>query len=139
MSEDVDGSVLEKNVIRQSNQRCVVIHGTHNVSIFDNVAYESIGHCYMLEDGGEWDNTFEHNLGCVTNRHQVKEKWTRSDIAEPAIFLMSNVANHWIGNVATGGVHGFWIELLKRVNGASRSCSGDQQRAQSSPAQDLHL
>jgi hypothetical protein len=62
---------------------------------------------------------FEHNLGRVTAKHQVTANYTRSDIAEPAIFLMSNPANHWIKNVASGGVHGFWLELLKRVIGDS--------------------
>jgi hypothetical protein len=127
VSEDVDGSTVEKNVIRQSNQRCVVIHGTHNVTIVDNVVYDAFGHCFMLEDGGEWDNTFDHNLGCRVKRHPGKEKWTRSDVGEPAVFLMSNPANHWIGNVATGSsAHGYWIETLKRVIGVSHGLEINQ-------------
>ena len=47
---------MAKNVVWQSNQRCFVIHGTHNVTLSENVAYDTRGHCYMLEDGGEWDN-----------------------------------------------------------------------------------
>ena len=56
MSECVHGSTVAKNVVWQSNQRCFVIHGTHNVTLSENVAYDTRGHCYMLEDGGEWDN-----------------------------------------------------------------------------------
>lgn len=49
MSECVHGSTLAKNVIYKSNQRCAVIHGSHNVTVADNVAYDTKGHCFMLE------------------------------------------------------------------------------------------
>ena len=52
MSECVHGSTLAKNVIWKSNQRCFVVHGTHNLTLSENVAYDTEGHCYMLEDGG---------------------------------------------------------------------------------------
>jgi hypothetical protein len=66
MSECVHGSTLAKNVIWKSNQRCIVVHGTHNVTVTENVAYDTAGHCFMLEDGGEWDNEFRYNLGAKT-------------------------------------------------------------------------
>ena len=49
MSECVHGSTLAKNVIYKSNQRCIVVHGSHNVTVADNVAYDTNGHCFMLE------------------------------------------------------------------------------------------
>lgn len=50
----------------------------------------------------------------------MEESWTRSDIAEPALFLISNPQNYYIDNVAAGSVaHGFWFELLKHVIGES--------------------
>ena len=52
MSECVHGSTVAKNVIWKSNQRCFVVHGTHNLTLSENVAYDTRGHCYMLEDGG---------------------------------------------------------------------------------------
>ena len=52
MSECVHGSTLAKNVIWKSNQRCIVVHGTHNLTLSENVAYDTRGHCFMLEDGG---------------------------------------------------------------------------------------
>ena len=47
--------------------RCITVHGTHNVTVSNNVAYNTFGHCYFLEDGGEKFTTFHHNLGLVTN------------------------------------------------------------------------
>mmetsp|Transcript_27531 Transcript_27531/g.45154 ORF Transcript_27531/g.45154 Transcript_27531/m.45154 type:complete len:385 (-) Transcript_27531:31-1185(-) len=67
MSESVHGSTLAKNVIWNSFQRCIVIHGTHNVTVSENVAFDTKGHCFMLEDGGEWDNKFLYNLGAKTD------------------------------------------------------------------------
>ena len=40
---DVEGSVLTRNTIRQSNQRCVVVHGTDNLMVSENVAYDTKG------------------------------------------------------------------------------------------------
>lgn len=48
MSECVHGSTLSKNVIWKSNQRCIVLHGTHNVTVSENVAFDTFGHCFML-------------------------------------------------------------------------------------------
>ena len=31
--------MIAKNTIRGSNQRSVVIHGTHNVTVVENIAY----------------------------------------------------------------------------------------------------
>lgn len=32
----------------------------------DVVGYDTLGHCFFLEDGNEQNNTFTHNLGLVT-------------------------------------------------------------------------
>ena len=51
MSGDVAGSVVRNNAVVDSNQRCVVVHQTHKVRVENNVAYNSFGHCFILEDG----------------------------------------------------------------------------------------
>ena len=56
--------------------RCVTIHGSHGILVQDNVAYDTRGHCYFEEDGGEKDNTFNGNLGLTTRKGVV----TPSDI-----------------------------------------------------------
>ena len=50
LSKDVTGSKVKKNSVRNSNQRCYVVHGSDNLLLEDNVAYNTFGHCYMLED-----------------------------------------------------------------------------------------
>lgn len=51
MAGDHPNSVVGKNVIQKSNQRCIVIHGTDSVLVEDNVAYDTVGHCYINENG----------------------------------------------------------------------------------------
>ena len=48
---------------RNSNQRCYVVHLTDNLTLEENVAYDSFGHCFFIEDGAETGNTFRENLG----------------------------------------------------------------------------
>lgn len=75
---------------------------------------------YQCTIVSQWHNTFDRNLACKNSRHQVEAQWTRSDIAEPALFLISNPQNTYTNNVAAGSVaHGFWFELLPHVLGES--------------------
>ncbi len=55
--------------MRDSEQRCIVVHGTNFATIENNVAYDTRGHCFIAaEDGYETDNTFKDNLGARTKR-----------------------------------------------------------------------
>ena len=53
MCDDVEGSLISKNVVENFNQRGVVIHGTDNVTISENILFNVRGHGYFLEDGAE--------------------------------------------------------------------------------------
>ena len=122
MSESVYGTTVSKNLVRESNQRCMVIHGSHNVTLTENVAFDTFGHCYMLEDGGEWENWFIRNLAV-----QAKVPATRISINgvlesdnQPTQFWMSTPVNHFVGNVAAGSARfGFWIEIINPTRGPS--------------------
>jgi hypothetical protein len=116
LSGNVDGAVVSKNTIRASNQRCVVAHGTHNLTISDNVAFDTMGHCYMTEDGGEIDNVFVRNLGALTRAATRVVRQGETDISSPSTFWCSNPVNEWVGNVAAGcEANGFWFELQESV------------------------
>ena len=73
-SHDVAGSVIRRNLIQESEQRCIAIHGTNSVMIDNNVAYDTRGHCFILEEGSETDNTFKDNLGARTKKGKLKSK-----------------------------------------------------------------
>ena len=99
MSGSVAGSVVRRNVIRESKQRCVVIHGSHDVLVEDNVSFDSYGHCYLLEDGGEHDNTFRNNLGARTRNSGIS---IGSSDNEASTLWITNPQNHFVDNVCAG-------------------------------------
>jgi hypothetical protein len=110
---DVTGSVVAKNSIRQSNQRCVVVHGTNKLRIVENVSYDTKGHCYITEDGIETGNEFIRNLGAQTDQPEILIVTTNGNESdsEPATFWITNPTNSWIGNVAAGSTSsGFWFD-----------------------------
>ena len=114
MSDSVPGSVVSKNLVRESLQRCIVIHGSHNVTVSKNVAFDTQGHCFMLEDGGEMDNTFEYNLGALTKPAQKIRPEETDD--RPSTFWFTNPINEFRGNVAAGSSDsGFWFEMRTSV------------------------
>ena len=122
MSESVEGTLVSKNSIIDSNQRCIVIHGTHNVTLEWNIGYNNFGHCFFLEDGIEQDNHFNYNLGAG---QQITPDEGIISIAEsdmfPATFWISNPKNYYLGNVAAGGEdNGFWFEMLEILRGPSQ-------------------
>jgi cell migration-inducing and hyaluronan-binding protein len=47
----------------------VTVHGTNNLRVENNVTYNTVGHCYFLEDGIETGNQFVRNLGIQTKCH----------------------------------------------------------------------
>jgi hypothetical protein len=121
LNRDIPGSLIRANAVVNSNQRCVVIHGTHNVTIQDNVAYNNFGHCYMTEDGFEYDNKFIGNLGARTKI--MPEEFLLDDIEtddQPGTFWFANPMNDVIGNVAAGSEgEGIWWELKTAIRGPS--------------------
>jgi len=120
MCNNVTGSKVFKNTIRDSHQRCIVVKNTDYLTVSENVAYNTAGHCYAIAEGGEVENTFEKNLGALTTRitstSDHYEEW------HPSTFFIRNPNNHLIGNVAAGSYrHGFWGYLPWKVLGESNS------------------
>lgn len=122
---DVTGSVVTKNTIRQSNQRCVVVHGTDKLRVEENVAFDTKGHCYLLEDGIETGNAFIRNLGAQTSIPatiipNLGPNGRETDDM-PSTFWITNPSNTWIGNVAAGSeTSGFWFETKIRGSRAAQ-------------------
>ncbi|CAI5484159.1 unnamed protein product, partial [Closterium sp. Yama58-4] len=120
--------LVRKNVILESKQRCIVVHATSRVTIADNVAYETRGHCFVLEEGSEARNTFIRNLGMSTRAVQrlippaSHAKFDQQTDDKPSTFWLATPFNSFVGNVAAGSEDsGFWLELNKHMRGLSRN------------------
>ena len=47
----------------------MTVHGTNDVLVENNVTYNTVGHCFFLEDAVEHGNQFIHNLAILTKCH----------------------------------------------------------------------
>lgn len=118
-------SIVRKNSIRDSHQRGIVVHGTNDLVVEENVALSTSGHCFMTEDGMEMGNLFLNNIAISTgpvdkvipddgsNGHETDD--------EASGFWTTNPNNLWIGNVAAGAIDsGFWFDVRLRGSRASQ-------------------
>ncbi len=69
---DGKGQYVKNSAIHDSYNRCVTVHGTNDVQVENNVTYNTVGHCFFLEDGIEHGNQFVHNLAIQTKCHTSK-------------------------------------------------------------------
>ena len=113
---DDSPSIVSDNAIVQSNQRCIVVHNTNGVTVDNNVAHDTSGHCYVTETGLEEQNVFSNNLGAKTRKLQFSNGQSDSPgfhgkhIA--ATLWVRNMKNEFYGNVAAGSESvGWWFEM----------------------------
>src|ERR1044072_8188712 len=69
---DAKGQYIRNAAIHDTYNRCVTVHGTNFLRVENNVTYNTVGHCFFLEDGVEHGNEFVHNLGIQTKCHTSK-------------------------------------------------------------------
>jgi cell migration-inducing and hyaluronan-binding protein len=120
----------------------VTVHGTNNVRVENNVTFNTVGHCFFLEDGVETGNQFVRNLGIQTKCHPTlpcepsnlgpagsalasREGGQKSEhILIPSdntasTFWITNPDNIYRDNVAAGSdAIGFWFALPVHPTGA---------------------
>uniref|UniRef100_A0A803YDU6 G8 domain-containing protein n=1 Tax=Meleagris gallopavo TaxID=9103 RepID=A0A803YDU6_MELGA len=115
MAADVDErggyqrpTYLDNLAIHHCFSRCVAIHGTHGLLVKDTIGYDTLGHCFFLEDGTEQRNTFQHNLGLLTRSGTILP----SDRNEAmCLAIRSHVYGNYIPVPSTDcmAVSTFWI------------------------------
>ncbi|KAL2294836.1 hypothetical protein Nmel_008589 [Mimus melanotis] len=133
---------LEGLSIHHCFSRCVTIHATNGLLIKDTIGYDTLGHCFFIEDGIEQRNTLFHNLGLVTkpgtllptDRNSsmcigIRDKVYGSYVPVPATdcmavstFWISHPNNHLINNAAAGSQDaGIWYLFHRVATGDSHS------------------
>jgi hypothetical protein len=145
---DANGQYIKNAAIHDTYNRCVTVHGTNNLLVENNVTYNTVGHCFFMEDGIEHGNQFVHNLAIQTkchtskpcvptnlaaagespnfdNRQGVRENGQASkEVLLPsdntaASYWITNPDNIYRDNVAAGSdSNGFWMSLAEHPNGA---------------------
>ena len=138
------GSTSGTPAIHDTFNRCVTVHGTNNLQVENNVTYNTVGHCFFLEDGIETGNQFVRNLAIQTKCHTSKPcdptnlapfgapdgtnfKTTGQDSKDVLIPSDNTVSTFWItnpdniyrDNVAAGSdATGFWFAFPEHPTGA---------------------
>jgi len=144
---DARGQYIRNAAIHDTYNRCVTVHGTNFLRVENNVTYNTVGHCFFLEDGIEHGNEFVHNLAIQTkchtskpcvptrlaaagesadfdNRQAIRVNGQQSkDVLLPSdntasSFWITNPDNTYRDNVAAGSdANGFWMSLPEHPNG----------------------
>ena len=69
---DAKGQYIRNASIHDTYNRCVTVHGTNFLRVENNVTYNTVGHCFFLEDGAEHGNQFVNNLAIQIKCHTSK-------------------------------------------------------------------
>ncbi len=135
---DVTGQYIRNSAIYDTYNRCVTIHGTDNLRVENNVTYNTVGHCFFMEDGIETGNQVIRNLGIQTKCHPtlpceptnlVLQYQSTEGQRSPHVLIPSDntVSTFWItnpdniyrDNVAAGSDQiGFWMAFPTHPTGA---------------------
>jgi cell migration-inducing and hyaluronan-binding protein len=138
------GQYIRNAAIHDTYNRCVTVHGTNNLQVENNVTYNTVGHCFFMEDGIETGNQFVRNLAIQTKCHTSKPcdptdlgpfgasadglnfKTTGQDSKDVLIpsdntvssFWITNPGNTYRDNVAAGSdATGFWLAFPEHPMG----------------------
>jgi cell migration-inducing and hyaluronan-binding protein len=136
---DVQGQYIKNSAIHDTYNRCVTVHGTNYLQVENNVTYNTVGHCFFLEDGIEHSNEFVSNLAIQTKCHptlpcvptnlsaagegprvngQASEDVLLPSDNTVSSFWITNPDNVYRDNVAAGSdENGFWLSLPEHPNG----------------------
>ncbi|MEO0732821.1 MAG: G8 domain-containing protein [Bacteroidota bacterium] len=127
LAGDRDGDYFRNNSVYDGLQRGVVVHGTNNVLVQDNVTFNIRNHAYIpAEDGNETGNHFIGNLAILTRRVETgyfafpkegkETKISNQGEQRPSGFWLRNLHNVLIGNHAAGAErgNGFFYDRFAR-------------------------
>ncbi|EFA74980.1 hypothetical protein PPL_12014 [Heterostelium album PN500] len=137
---------VKNTVILNSHNRCIVLHGVYGLLVQDNVAYDHIGHCYMLCDGIEMNNVIDRNIGILTRSGLVTPADRNDEMCKAykpldfngnptqvtecnavSTFWISNPNNVLTNNIAGGSENtGIWYVVPEYPGGESFSTGVDQ-------------
>lgn len=132
-----EGQYIRNSAIHDTFSRCVTVHGTNNLRVENNVTFNTVGHCFFMEDGIETGNQFVRNLGIqtmchptlpceptnLTLAHQTTAGQKAKHILIPSdntvsTFWITNPDNIYRDNVAAGSDQiGFWMAFPQHPTG----------------------
>jgi hypothetical protein len=62
MIGNVHKSYVRGNAVHRSFNRAFTTHGVHYFRVINNIAFDTMGHTFFIEDAIETNNIYDHNL-----------------------------------------------------------------------------
>ncbi|MCU0493382.1 MAG: right-handed parallel beta-helix repeat-containing protein [Chloroflexaceae bacterium] len=121
---DASSSFVRNSAIWQSQNRCIVIHGTNGLRIQNNICNDIRGHAIFLEDAVERRNVIENNLVLMVRvPPQPLQRHDREVFqGGPSGFWITNPDNTVRGNLAADAQgNGFWLSFPRTTLGLSKA------------------
>jgi len=111
--------LFKNNAIENSQQRGIIVHGTHHTKVEGNVLYNVRGANVYLEDGNEMWNTLAYNVAICpfpfkdTGYHGCTVPGTSNRVADTSDnqsgFFSRAGTNNFIGNRASNHFNGMFL------------------------------
>lgn len=116
LNGDTNGSYVRGCGIYNTFNRAINIHGSRNILVEHNVAYNVMGGAFFFEDGIETGSVVQYNLLVFVRESSSLQ----NDDVTPAAYWVTNPDNTIQHNRAVGGTHfGFWYRMHVHPDGPS--------------------
>ena len=138
--EECEECLYRNNVIENSQQRGIIVHGTHLSTVESNVLYNVRGSGIYLEDGNEMHNHIEYNVVICpfpfrdVTLHGCTVPGTSNRVADTsdnqAAFFSRAATNNFIGNRASNAFNGMFLQAggIGRGSSYDKVCEQDEVR-----------
>lgn len=100
-SGSLPGTLISKNSIHDSQQRCIVIDGTANITLSENVAANNYGHCIFVGHNAS-DNTISGNYVSHSRSIHYREDIPGESDNQASGLVNVNGPNDYVSNIAVG-------------------------------------
>ena len=106
----MEGTLIDRNSFRESNQRCISVEGSSNVTISHNTAYKNKGHCIYIGFESE-SNLIANNLVSDTIDLSYSDRLSGDSDYDACAFMNRYNPNHYVNNISVAAErHGFYFK-----------------------------
>jgi len=104
----VHGSLVKGNAVHHSYNRACTTHGVHYFRVEKNVAYDTMGHSFFIEDGIETKCVYDGNLSILT---RASNSFLNTD-QTPGAWWFTNPDNVMRNNAVAGSdAYAYWYDM----------------------------
>ena len=116
MIGNVHKSYVHGNAVHQTYNRAFTTHGVHYFRVTNNIAFDTKGHTFFIEDAIETNNYYDHNLAIQVKKSNSLLGTDQS----PGGFWITNADNILTNNAIAGtDAYAYWYDMQTTAVGPS--------------------